>query len=73
MEFSEALEGAIAEHGSVYGAAKQVAPETGEYVKTAHQRLSRWYDRTPETWLLAVETFRALGYRVSIEKMRDSL
>jgi len=53
---------------TLYGASKLISNETDEPIKTVHQRLTRYLDRSPESWAAIEADFRALGYKITIEK-----
>lgn len=53
---------------TVYKAAQIVAVETGEELKTIHQRITRYLERPPKSLAEIEQIFDSLGYKITIEK-----
>lgn len=56
------------ENLTIYGASQLVRAETGEPLKTIHQRISRWIHENPRQWQELEIFLSALGYTIEIKK-----
>lgn len=52
---------------TIYGASQLLAAEADIDVKTAHARITRLFQRTPETLIQFTELVAALGGKITIE------
>ena len=62
-----------AENLTIYAAAQIVEAQTGEPLKTIHQRLARYLKAPPGSYVAIEKTLAALGYEVRIEKIGGSV
>lgn len=63
---------AIAQHTelTIYAIAKKISEETGEELKTAHQRWSRWVKENPAFLDSLKLDLDILGYEIFVQKKK---
>jgi hypothetical protein len=58
---------------NIYDAAQTISSQTGETVKSIHNRLSKWIAKEPESWVLVNRTLNQLGYKLELKKMSKEI